>query len=768
MKNPLITMSAITGKPTRFEIFDYLKSLSENGIGGLMIYPRSGCELEYLSEEWFSTVKNIIEGSEELGLDVWLYDDFNWPSGDAGGRITVEPKHRLLSITVEGDKVGEIKCASTNTGSLFNEKYFANLLSGEATDRFIDLTHEEYYRRFGRYFGNVIKGIFTDEPAIAYSCAKGDIPYYEGMEKDYSERYGRDFYEDLASDKTGLVKRSMKILSERFAKCYLGKISEWCHSHGIASTGHLMMDDSPIGATLCSGNYLENLTQIDIPGIDEIETDLKGERLMHLLGGIEYASARNGGAMAEIFALGPSDMSYAKKRAMITLLSAFKVNKYFLAISYIDMRGSALITDFFNSITRDQPDFFGMRKFSEYASGVASSSERDYTADVYIRYPSDIGAMAHVFGGEDAVGRYFEFINGLSYSGVQWKFIGDESPSDAPIIEFTEGFTPHLNGNEITADGILATLGKRPAVTSDTGDAVRGIFVRRYNNGDALVINAFAKEGDYTVLGNRMHLYEYGVAEIKNGAFSQECAAKEKIECEFNISYKNPNLQRIMYVNGEKEALICSDTDVNVILAVRNGADAELDGAPILATERADVLPDGMKNLYRASDIIHLSAGEHCVRAGNDLKYLPTVLVSADASMRYESGKISRLIISDRAKNCRTGDGIYDFGRLVFGARVYIPEDAEYLRIGMSALAVTLRVNGDEKETKIYPPYDFDIASYAGTCVDIEIEQASSIGPIFGDTDYFDTHSEFVKWRGTPATSLIPFGISEIQILKKP
>ena len=98
MKNPLITMSAITGKPTRDKIFDYLKSLLDNGIGGVMIYPRSGCELEYLSEEWFATVKNIIEGSEELGLDVWLYDDFNWPSGDAGGRITAEPKHRRQAL----------------------------------------------------------------------------------------------------------------------------------------------------------------------------------------------------------------------------------------------------------------------------------------------------------------------------------------------------------------------------------------------------------------------------------------------------------------------------------------------------------------------------------------------------------------------------------------------------------------------------------------------------------------------------------------------
>ena len=31
MKNPLIVMSAITGKPSEAEIFEYLKMLKENG-----------------------------------------------------------------------------------------------------------------------------------------------------------------------------------------------------------------------------------------------------------------------------------------------------------------------------------------------------------------------------------------------------------------------------------------------------------------------------------------------------------------------------------------------------------------------------------------------------------------------------------------------------------------------------------------------------------------------------------------------------------------
>ena len=118
MTCPLITMTAITGKPGREEIFSYMKSMSDNAIGGVMIYPRSGCELEYLSEEWFFAVEGFLEAAKELGMDIWLYDDFNWPSGDAGGRITVHEKHRLASNTVEGENAGRISYATVNNGSL--------------------------------------------------------------------------------------------------------------------------------------------------------------------------------------------------------------------------------------------------------------------------------------------------------------------------------------------------------------------------------------------------------------------------------------------------------------------------------------------------------------------------------------------------------------------------------------------------------------------------------------------------------------------------
>ena len=150
-------MSAITGKPTKEEIYDYLKSLKDNGIEQCMLYPRSGCELEYLSEEWFDAVSNFIDAAVELDMYLWLYDDFNWPSGDAQGRVSAKPKYRLSSIGTKGENLGKISQISRHNSGLFGEKFFPNLLSHEAVEYFIKCTHEEYYSRFAKYFGTLSK-----------------------------------------------------------------------------------------------------------------------------------------------------------------------------------------------------------------------------------------------------------------------------------------------------------------------------------------------------------------------------------------------------------------------------------------------------------------------------------------------------------------------------------------------------------------------------------------------------------------------------------
>ena len=64
-----------------------LKSLSDCGYGGIYFHARSGFIGSYLSEEWFSLAEKAVGLCEKYKLEFWVYDEFGWPSGIAGGEV---------------------------------------------------------------------------------------------------------------------------------------------------------------------------------------------------------------------------------------------------------------------------------------------------------------------------------------------------------------------------------------------------------------------------------------------------------------------------------------------------------------------------------------------------------------------------------------------------------------------------------------------------------------------------------------------------------
>ncbi|WP_176550385.1 glycosyl hydrolase [Bacillus sp. AFS037270] len=81
------------------EITRQITEMADKGVGGFFICPRQGLTVPYLSEEWFQKVKFAAETAKSLDMDVWLYDEYPYPSGMAGGEVTLihpEAKHYTL------------------------------------------------------------------------------------------------------------------------------------------------------------------------------------------------------------------------------------------------------------------------------------------------------------------------------------------------------------------------------------------------------------------------------------------------------------------------------------------------------------------------------------------------------------------------------------------------------------------------------------------------------------------------------------------------
>lgn len=84
------------------ELLRQLHLMHEQGVLGFVIHGREGLGVTYLSEDWFDRCRLVIEEAARLGMKVWIYDDLNWPSGYAGGRVVArDPGYRGQNLILE-------------------------------------------------------------------------------------------------------------------------------------------------------------------------------------------------------------------------------------------------------------------------------------------------------------------------------------------------------------------------------------------------------------------------------------------------------------------------------------------------------------------------------------------------------------------------------------------------------------------------------------------------------------------------------------------
>ena len=64
----------------------------------------------------------------------------------------------------------------------------ADLLCPKAVARFIELTHEAYYRIGAEFFGSTVIGFFTDEPSIlGRNAPRGMMPWSQDFDRLFTQ-----------------------------------------------------------------------------------------------------------------------------------------------------------------------------------------------------------------------------------------------------------------------------------------------------------------------------------------------------------------------------------------------------------------------------------------------------------------------------------------------------------------------------------------------------------------------------------------------------
>ncbi|MDR3193411.1 MAG: hypothetical protein LBT87_10135, partial [Treponema sp.] len=89
------------GDMEREEVRRQILEMKAKGLGGFFLCARQGLRVPYLSGQWFDLCAYAVDIAREEGLEVWLYDEYPYPSGMSGGEVTIrhpEAKQQVLEL----------------------------------------------------------------------------------------------------------------------------------------------------------------------------------------------------------------------------------------------------------------------------------------------------------------------------------------------------------------------------------------------------------------------------------------------------------------------------------------------------------------------------------------------------------------------------------------------------------------------------------------------------------------------------------------------
>jgi len=327
---------AWNGKLEPEELRRQIRIMHRMGLGGFFMHSRVGLDTAYLSDDWFECVEACIDEAARLGMKAWLYDEDRWPSGAAGGLVTSNPKHRQRMVAMDqrssaagiqwgsdilamfiakvdgpvatdvrrvakgkrpgrlaaGESLLVFRVETAGCSSWYNGQTYLDTLSHEAVAEFIQVTHEAYRKRIANRFGDVVPGIFTDEPNYGAVCldapdwaaipqdgaeASVSSPWTPKLPKVFRERYGYNLLPRLVElflDVDGRpVSRAryhyLDCITHLFADAFSRQIGQWCEANNIQLTGHVLLEGAPSMQTFHGGGgCMRFYEHMQAPGMD--------------------------------------------------------------------------------------------------------------------------------------------------------------------------------------------------------------------------------------------------------------------------------------------------------------------------------------------------------------------------------------------------------------------------------------------------------------------------------------------------------------------
>lgn len=303
-----------------------VRVMQRMGLGGFFMHSRIGLETEYLSEEWHACIDACIDEARKLGMEAWLYDEDRWPSGSGGGIVTADKRYRMKYLEMRKSTNGKLRnppgtrlarfiakvdgCTATNVrrlrsgerprlhqgetfldfyvreapkSSWYNGETYLDTMDHASVKAFINSTHQEYRRRFGKDFGGTIPGMFTDEPnhggyfnEMQWTSRGKSVPWTTKLPSVFQSRYRYDVLDHLPElfldvDGDGVTPARHNFhdcTTFLFADAFGRQIGEWCDRNEMIHTGHILAEQTLSSQTWVVGSCMRFYEHMQAPGMD--------------------------------------------------------------------------------------------------------------------------------------------------------------------------------------------------------------------------------------------------------------------------------------------------------------------------------------------------------------------------------------------------------------------------------------------------------------------------------------------------------------------
>jgi alpha-L-rhamnosidase len=306
-----------------------LGELRAKQMQGVIFHGRYGLEMPYLSDQYLERIKLGVEEANRLGLQSWIYDEMNWPSGTADKRVLKERPDlaqrylEFVSFEIDGPwfmcltgedsryldferstpvavfAIAEDGSVRNLTSNLSFEKvvpwevppghwrlcyivekradYYIDALDPEATQTFIRLGYDPYVDTVP---ADSLVGFYSDEPAMHYYLTAGDnpiVPWTKDMFRRFQERNGYDLrsrlldlFIDVSPDAARTRYDYYNTTTEFYSDAYYKQLREWCRDHGLVLTAHLLYEEWIRQMVRVEGNPFRHYENMDVVAVDHL------------------------------------------------------------------------------------------------------------------------------------------------------------------------------------------------------------------------------------------------------------------------------------------------------------------------------------------------------------------------------------------------------------------------------------------------------------------------------------------------------------------